>query len=767
MECGSLEELVARVQPDAACVARWISVLESRLDTTTVHGATCIAAPPENATPASQQVETASSRAETAEAESPERARRPPPLLDPTIFGRRADAANADVASLHAAGTHGGGRASTGSVGSTANAEDVDRWESAVTWSGNGGHATPPNSEGNSSRLPSLVTWAITLSIPVLVAVTNNFIVWADGFLLQWKFRTVQNILDRIGIGLGALAFVAINCTFCLATACLVTLLAPICAGSGLPEAKGYLNGNEIRGLFKARVLFGRVVGIILAIASGLPIGREGPMVAIGGGIGYAVTHLLALPSVRQRVRVDTPTARASSAVYVDEERFSEAKRIGFALGGAAGIATAFDAPIGGILYMFEEATMTSWPPALTFRAFVCTVCACLLSMFFFNLAGHDVHRLLIYLNPRQYQGSWDWQDVPLFVALAASMGLLSAVFTRVLVVVWSTRRALHGGRFLAWQPGAKIVEAVLYAMLCSLAFILTPSFSGCVDAGAAGELPSVAEDAASVLVAAAGVDIPVENATAATVDHTLEFVQHVCSGGKINQVATLLLQGTEGSLKHLFSRNTEALNPGSLVMTFSLYIALNAGLAGIAVPMGNFIPSMLIGALSGRFLGEMVAAHGGANGGEGAYFADAGVYAMVGSAAMLGGFTHMTLAVVVILVEAARDLSLVSPLMLSIFISHIVSACVIRQGYDEVLILRKGVPFLNAELPSELDHHGIVAADLCESVPDETLLPREARLDALQRALDHTEVVHFPVIEDGVCIGLASRARLEAALRR
>ena len=34
---------------------------------------------------------------------------------------------------------------------------------------------------------------------------------------------------------------------------------------------------------------------------------------------------------------------------------------------------------------------------------------------------------------------------------------------------------------------------------------------------------------------------------------------------------------------------------------------------------------------------------------------------------------------------------------MLSIFVSHIVSKLINHHGYDEVLILRKGVPFLEA----------------------------------------------------------------------
>jgi len=224
-----------------------------------------------------------------------------------------------------------------------------------------------------------------------------------------------------------------------------------------------------------------------------------------------------------------------------------------------------------------------------------------------------------------------------------------------------------------------------------------------------------------------------------------------------------LLLKGTEGSLKHLFSRNTEDLSVSSLALTLLLYLSLNAGMAGLAVPMGNFIPSMLIGGLVGRILGEIIA-NSRLEGAES--LADAGVYAMVGSAAMLGGFTHMTIAVVVILVEAARDLSLVSPLMLSITISHIVSTALNHHSYDEVLILRKGVPFLQPELPTEMDNHGIVAADLCEELPKEALLPPEAPLETVRKALERWEIEHFPVISDGVCIGLTSRTRLEAAMR-
>lgn len=695
---AALLELLAEVRPDVACLRRWICVLEDRLSALS---------PDSKGSASSPEFVVALPRPKA-------KSTRRTSAVDATVLGSAAESeAEEDLPNVAELGA------------------------ASPTWLLEQNDTLPKRQSGGwgveTHRLPAFVTWSITLLIAVVVAFTNNLIVWATSFLVELKFHSLQRLMTYSGVVVGTLLLMCINSVFSFATACLVCLVAPICAGSGLPESKGYLNGNHINGLFKGRVVAVRIVGIILATAAGFPIGREGPMVAIGGGLGCGVVHVLAMPWVRRWVKVDLGIRCQSSALLVDEERFATAKRIGFTLGGAAGIATAFDAPVGGILYMFEEATMTVWPPALTFRVFICTVSACLISKGIFNLAGQDVHRLLVYMDAEEYQGSWDWMDMPLFICLAAVLGLLSALHARVLIMFWSARKRA------ALLPYSKIKECVAYAALCSIAYALLPLAVGCArDIGHPG--PALQN---------------------ATVDKSLHFVRHACPEGHINEMATLLLKGTEGSLKHLYSRNTEDFHLGALALTLCLYMFLNAGMAGLAVPMGNFVPSMLIGALAGRILGEAVAGSALAMG-----LADAGVYAMVGSAAMLGGFTHMTIAVVVILVEAARDLSLISPLMLSVSISHIVSACVNRHSYDEVLILKKAVPFLEPELPREMDNHGIVAADLCQEIPSSALLAPEATIDAVQRALERREVMHFPVIADGVCIGLLSRARLEAAMR-
>merc|ERR1712151_266785 len=169
----------------------------------------------------------------------------------------------------------------------------------------------------------------------------------------------------------------------------------------------------------------------------------------------------------------------------------------------------------------------------------------------------------------------------------------------------------------------------------------------------------------------------------------------------------------------------------------------------------------MLLGALSGRLFGELLQPVGIAMNMQ---LATPGIYAMAGAAAFLGGFTHMTLAITALLVEAARDLSLIPMMMLSISVAHVVSTKISHHGYDEVLIHKKGVPFLEAELPHEMEH-GQCAVDLMEEYPDEVLLPQVANLQIVQDALEH-DIEVFPVVdEEGVCLGTVMRSRLEAAV--
>lgn len=610
-------------------------------------------------------------------------------------------------------------------------------------------------------NLPLHIAILFSIAIPCIVATINFCMVAFDLQLITFKFNTMQGLMSETGSAFsGVLALAGIGALYAFASAALVLFLDPPSAGSGIPECKGYMNGNPMPGFFSFRGLFVRAAGVILTVAAGFPVGREGPMVSIGACVGYGVVYLLAKPYMSKWVKINQDSENKEGlnpALVTDEGRFHFALRIGATLGSSAGIATAFNAPIGGILYMFEEVTVTSWAPETTFKAFVGSVVATFISKRLMETLGASAHSLLIFdpeADPTAPKfGAIDW----LFVAIAAAViGFMSAMFAKCLARVWAFRKRISthlASKGKAVAVTAKLVEAMFYAALCAIVFGLIPMMTECYENPSSGSSSGGSMGSSSM-------------SSSSGSDHRrlagLTWREYDCGEGSHNKMATLLLTGAEGAVKHLFDQGDASyINPLYLFVTLIFYFVLACGMPGLQVPMGCFVPSMLIGALSGRLFGELFAVFGASVGLE---LANPGIYAMAGAAAFLGGFTHMTLAITALLVEAARDLSLIPMMMLSISVAHVVSTRISHHGYDEVLIHKKGVPFLDAELPHEMEH-GQCAVDLMEEYPDEVLLPQVACLQIVQDALEH-DIEVFPVVdEEGVCLGTVSRSRLEAGV--
>lgn len=106
-----------------------------------------------------------------------------------------------------------------------------------------------------------------------------------------------------------------------------VIRLSPESAGSGIPDVEARLQGD--RPLGWRRLLPAKFAGGLLAIGTGMSLGREGPSVQIGAALGEAVAD---------RAASDERTRRALVAA-----------------GAGAGLTGAFDAPIAGVLFVLEE----------------------------------------------------------------------------------------------------------------------------------------------------------------------------------------------------------------------------------------------------------------------------------------------------------------------------------------------------------------------------------------------------------------------------
>lgn len=98
-------------------------------------------------------------------------------------------------------------------------------------------------------------------------------------------------------------------------------------AGSGIPYVEAVLHGY--RKLDWKRLLPVKFLGGIIAIGSGLALGREGPTVQMGAAVGEAVSQGLSVSG---------------------EERFTL-----ISAGAGAGLAAAFNAPLAGLIFVLEE----------------------------------------------------------------------------------------------------------------------------------------------------------------------------------------------------------------------------------------------------------------------------------------------------------------------------------------------------------------------------------------------------------------------------
>ena len=202
----------------------------------------------------------------------------------------------------------------------------------------------------------------------------DAFIAWAHAWpWIGW--------LAPVGLGLVGAAVARI----------MVVRFAPVAEGSGIQRVEAVFSG-KIEPAPHAVVPV-KFFGGLLAMGSGLALGREGPTVQMGATLGFLVSRFL---------------------TKGDED----AKVIG-AAGAGAGLAVAFNAPIGGSIFVFEELT-SSFTPWLT----VATLAAALVAVWIMRLLlGNTLDFTVKLVSLTQ-----DWSLWP-FLVLGAMLGTVGALY--------------------------------------------------------------------------------------------------------------------------------------------------------------------------------------------------------------------------------------------------------------------------------------------------------------------------------------------------
>jgi CIC family chloride channel protein len=211
-------------------------------------------------------------------------------------------------------------------------------------------------------------------------------------------------------------------CTVATGTAAwLVRRYSPHATGSGIPHVEAQLAGNWSGN--PLRIILVKFLGGLLAIGAGLALGREGPTVQMGGSLALLLGRLL----------------RRTEA---------ECKAL-LAAGAGAGLATAFNAPIAGAVFVLEELVRRFDLPT-TIAALGASAGAIGTARFFLGQAP-DFH-----VAPLSYPGLG---TVPVHFVLGIGVGLVGVAYNRSILAALRVAGRLdrHSPAWAAAAVGAAV----------------------------------------------------------------------------------------------------------------------------------------------------------------------------------------------------------------------------------------------------------------------------------------------------------------------
>jgi len=180
------------------------------------------------------------------------------------------------------------------------------------------------------------------------------------------------------------------------AAAWLVRRFSPYAAGSGIPHVEAVVEGEKPPAPW--RLMLVKFLGGVLAIGAGLALGREGPSVQMGATVGHIV-------------------GRAFRRSWADAKLL-------LAAGAGAGLATAFNAPVAGAVFVLEE-LVRRFDTRLAIASLGASAGALAVARILLGDAP-DFH-----VEPLPYAG---FGQMPLFLVLGVLAGLIGVAYNRTII---------------------------------------------------------------------------------------------------------------------------------------------------------------------------------------------------------------------------------------------------------------------------------------------------------------------------------------------
>lgn len=483
--------------------------------------------------------------------------------------------------------------------------------------------------------------------------------------------------------------FMVLSVAFATVSCLMIIHIAPYATGSGISEIKSWVSGFKYTAEFlNFTTLVVKSIALPLAISSGLSVGKEGPSVHYATCCGYVITNWL----------LDKGMTFPEQSEYLTAST-------------AGGVAVAFGAPIGGVLFALEE--MSS---SIHFKL------STLWKSYYIALAGISA---LQYINPSRngkivvfevrYDKEWHVQEIPIFILLGIFGGLYGNYISR-----WNIHYVSFRKKYLSkWPLQEVVILTFITAFLSYFNEFLKLDMT-----------------------------------------ESMGLLFHECGGNE---------DGSSWSHRLCKVDDDGSIFP-FMNLLFSLLFAtviralLIVASYGCRVPAGIFVPSMAVGATFGRAISLIVERFI-----TGPNVITPGTYAFLGATAALSGITNLTLTVVVIMFEVTGAFTYILPTMVVVAFTRIVfSSFGADGGIADQMIIFNGFPLMEEQKGDHEFMDTFFADDFMTQdliTINETITRQE-----LQELMDGPgiEFSGFPITKNGIktnsasCIGFILRKYIE-----
>jgi chloride channel 7 len=310
-------------------------------------------------------------------------------------------------------------------------------------------------------------------------------------------------------------------------------------------------------------------------------------------------------------------------------------------IGVATGFAAAFGAPVGGLLYSFEEASSFFTIP-LMWRTLVATAIGTfVIAVYHGDLSQFSVLSLGDGSELAEYHHVFSsFAELPFYVLIGAAGGLLGAFFNACYIHNNTVRAKFYAHSDIRYKSFYRMLEVLIVSVLTSLAtFCLSvyiPQSWACTD-----------------IKEGYGGDGDGES-------------RYNCPVGQFNEIASILLGSRDDALNDILT-DPSKFEPRTLLMTGLCCLFLMIITFGIFIPSGLFMPTLLTGSTLSGWAGLMLKR----------YVWSSIVpehFALVGATAMLAGVQRTTVSLCVIMMEATGQTKVLIPLIIAVVVARYVA---------------------------------------------------------------------------------------------